>query len=266
MIRTLKIVCILLLIHPVRSAPFIQEIGASGVVNWTEFLIRTKGEGNVNLSLPQEVRRKSALDAARKDALVEVLQSLNQIDFDSDLTVGELLASHDSLHIAAMNTVSENLRIVDRVYLPDGSIELEVELSILGSLMSLLLPEAGDGHPLGTKLHQETFTGVVIDARGLNLNPSLLPRVLNEDGVEIYGRSFIAHTTAIEIGVCGWVKDSLNLKDKRLGDSPFIIKAKDITGENLTDMVISNKDAEMLHGSPKSLAILEACKLSVLLN
>lgn len=266
MFRRLIVIGLLLLVSSVQSGHFVQTVGDLGIVDWTQYLIRTRGRGTENSALPPEVRRESALDAAKKDALVRVLQLLNQLKFNSDLNVGALLAPDDSLHVKVMDTVSENLRIVDRVYLSDGSIELEVECSLLGALMSLLLPEVGGERFFVENVPQRTFTGVVIDARGLKLSPSLLPRVLNEDGAEVYGKGFVERRHAIEIGVCGWVKDSLDAKDERVGNSPFVLKAKDVSGDNLTDLTISNEDAEILHASLKSSAVLKGCKLSVLLN
>ncbi len=266
MIAKLIVIGFFLLAHSVQSAHLVQKVGELGVVNWTDFLIRTRGKGSENPSLPSDVRKESALDAAERDALVKALQLLNGIRLTSDLDVGEFLISNDSLHVEVMETASKNLRILDRVYFSDGSVELEAELPLLGPLMSLLLPEVGNGHALGTELRQNNFTGVVIDARGLELNPCLLPRVLNEDGTETYGKGLIAREHAIRIGVCGWVKDSLDVNDGRVGNSPVIMKAKNVVGDNLTDLVISNEDAEILHASPKSLAILRTCRLSILLN
>lgn len=266
MVRRFIIVGFLLVYHSVQSAHFVEKVGDLGLVDWTDFLIHTRGRGNENPSLPLEVRKESALDAAKKDALVKLLQLVNKINFDSELSVGELLASNDSLHVEVMSTVSENLRIVDRVYLSDGSVELEVELPLLGPVMSLLLPEVGGVQWTAGKVPQKTFTGVVIDARGLPLKPSLLPRVLNEDRAEVYGKSTISREPATRIGVCGWIKDSLDVKDTRVGNSPLILKAQSVSGDNSTDLIISNEDAIILHASPKSPAILKACRLSIILN
>ena len=170
------------------------------------------------------------------------------------------------LHLSVMKMVSENSRIAERVYLSDGSIELGVELSLLGDLMDLLLPEVGGAsYPDLGDVSQKPLTGVVIDARGLNLNPSLLPRVLSEDGTELYGKEFVGRENAIRIGVCGWM-DSLDVKSERVGDSPLILRAKDVSGQNLTDLVISNEDAEILRASPAHSTALKQCKLSVFFN
>lgn len=264
MILRFVIIVFFIFVYPLQSAPLTQKVANLGVVDWTDFLIHTRGRGSENPSLPEEVRRESTLDAAKKDALVKVLEILNQINFDYEHSVGELLVSNDSLHLQVMDTVSRNLRIVDKIYLSDGSIELEVEFSLLGPLMSLLLPRVGGAQWEAGNVPQKTFTGVIIDARGLPLKPSLLPRILNEDGVEVYGKSFISRESATRIGVCGWIKDSLDVRDTRVGDSPLILKAQSVSGKNSTDLVISNGDASVLHSFPKSLAILRACKLTIL--
>jgi len=265
MFRSSIVFGLLVLLGPVHSGPLVQQIGDFGIVDWTHFLIRTAGTGTENPALPPGVRSESALDAAKKDALVKVLQVLTQMKFNSDLSVGTLLAADDSLHLRVMDVVSENLRIVEKVYLSDGSIELDVELSLLGTLMDLLLPDVGGVVYPVSDVSQKALTGVVIDARGLNLNPSLLPRVLSEDGTEVYGKGFVEREHAIRIGVCGWM-DSLDVTSERVGNSPLILRAKDVSGQHLTDLVISNEDARILRISPTSSTILKQCKFSVFFN
>ena len=193
MIFRLIIVFLLLMgVSSPESTPLIQRIGDAGTVDWSNFMITSRGRASENPSLPLEVRRESALHAAERDALVRMMDLMNQIFLDAESLVGDVVTANDSVHLALMDTVSRYLRTVDRVYLSDGSTELDVELPLLGPVMGLLLPIMDGEQLLGGAPHATVFTGVVIDARGLELNPCLVPRLLNEDGVEVYGRSFVA--------------------------------------------------------------------------
>ena len=51
------------------------------------------------------------------------------------------------------------------------------------------------------------YTGLLVDARGLDLQPSMAPRLFGADGREVYSPSFVARDYAATIGVVGYDKD-----------------------------------------------------------
>jgi hypothetical protein len=131
--------------------------------------------------------------------------------------------------------------------------------------MDHLLPKAwAENSHFMENVPQKEFTGVIVDARGLSLSPSLLPRVLDQAGREVYGTGFAAREPAVRIGLCAWVKDSLDVQNERVGDTPLILKAQRASGENSADLVVSDEDGGILHALPKSRAVLRSCKLTVL--
>jgi hypothetical protein len=267
MIRKLTLAILLFVAHSISTGPLVQNVPDLGVVDWSNFLLKTKGIGRLNPSLPVEVRREGALDAATKDASVKALQLLSQLNHSSPATVGEFLASNDSLHVLITDAISENLKVVSEVYLSDGSIELDCELPLLGPLMALLLPKAwAENSYFMANVPQKEFTGVVIDARGLKLNPSVLPRVLDQAGTEVYGTGFAERESAVRTGLCAWVKDSLDVQHERVGDAPLMLKAAGVSGKDSTDLVVSDRDGGILHALPESRAVLRSCKLIILLN
>jgi hypothetical protein len=249
-----------------EGGDLVEGFGESGGVNWTAFVVHARGRGNVNPSLPASVREKSAFDAAMKDAVVSTLQILNGLRVDSDLTVAEYLVSNDSLHIEATEIVSRHVSVVDRAYLSDGSVELNVEFSLLPSFLELFLP--GEAGELKTESAgaEKRITGFVLDARGLEVNPSLLPRVVDEEGIPVYAASFVARKEALKNGVCGWAIDSIDTGDARIGEHPSVLKPTGVAGSNGTDLVVSREDAHVLHSSREGVAALRKCKLTILLD
>ena len=94
----------------------------------------------------------------------------------------------------------------------------------------------------------QTYSSLVIDARDIKLTRSMSPKILNEMGLEIYGTILKEADIekVMEIGVVGYV-DSLDTAKKhlssRLGNNPFIIKAKGAIGNTASNVVITNADA-----------------------
>lgn len=245
----------------------VETFGESGTVDWTRFVVHARGRGNLNPSLPAEVREESALDAAMKDAVVRTLQILNQVKVNSDLTVAEYLASDDSLHVEVTEAVSRHVSVVEKAYLSDGSVELDVEFPLLPSFLGLFFPgEAAAELRGGPEESEKKVTGFVLDARGLDFGPSLLPRVVDAEGVPVYSASFVEKKEALKAGICGWSSDSLGTGDARIGEHPLVLKGLRVAGRNKTDLVVSKEDARALHSSREGVAALKKCRLTILLD
>ncbi len=91
------------------------------------------------------------------------------------------------------------------------------------------------------------YTGLIIDGRGLGLQPAMNPRILAEDGREIYSIWLkVNRNYAIKMGLVGYGKSVEQAKQDaadRLGENPLIIKAKQVKGTSNTDVVVSDLDA-----------------------
>ena len=113
----------------------------------------------------------------------------------------------------------------------------------------------------------QTFTGLIIDARGLGVKPAMAPKVLNEDGKEVYGSAWINRDWAVREGMAGYLKDPLQAQQNpRVTDKPLLVKAIKASGDARVDLVISNADAAMLHGASQNMSFLEKCKVIILVD
>ena len=82
-------------------------------------------------------------------------------------------------------------------------------------------------------------TGLVIDARGLGLRPALLPRIVDQQGQEVYVGQVVTRTNAVEQGVAGYAKDvNAAANNFRVTDNPAVIKGLNAAGTARTDIVI----------------------------
>jgi hypothetical protein len=115
----------------------------------------------------------------------------------------------------------------------------------------------------GQKAKKEAvFSGLIIDCRGLGIKPALSPKVLDEDGREIYGSAFISKDWATKYGVVGYSKDVAEAaKLDRVGKTPGQIKAAKAAGQNSTDIVISNTDASDVRSASANLKFLSECRV-----
>ena len=141
-------------------------------------------------------------------------------------------------------------------------------MSLDGPFMEALLPQStGGGQPLTSAVRGVAYTGLIVDATGLGARPALAPRILNEDGNEVYGSSYISREWAIKYGMIGYEKEmSAALANDRITDRPLVAKGMQVTGANHADIVISNQDAEILHSMKDNLSFLEKCRVIIILD
>ena len=91
------------------------------------------------------------------------------------------------------------------------------------------------------------YTGLLIDVRGLGLQPSVAPRVLSTEGHVIHGAATVDRSLATDYGVAGYDDDiDRAYKSERLGGeeaNPFVVKATGTAGLYSGDAILDNFDA-----------------------
>lgn len=303
MLRTQPYVAILFLfLFPLAifSQGYYQQLGSAGAVDWTKQVIRATGIGapNVNLPLPQQ--RAGALRAAQMDALRKLLEVVKGINLNAETVVENAIVTSDVIQ-SSVEGVIRGYRIVNTRYMSSGDVEIDVEVPLTGILMDVLLPPvqafgggtwvgakvpvcplcgqpwpSGKPVPPGVTLSTEDWigeeesgvvSGLIIDARGLGVRPAMAPKILDENGNEIYGSKFVSREYAVDVGMVGYEKDiDRAQKNERVANTPMIVKAIQASGPNKTDVVITNADAQKIHNSAKHMNFLQQCKVMFVLD
>jgi len=280
-------------LQPCSASGLIQEVENAGIVDWARLVIRCTGVGISNPDTAGTPKHLQVIRSAREDAFGKIIKILRSIAITSDLSAGEFLDEQESLG-NRIRALVENFREKSVHYMSDGSVEIEVELSLRGGLMDFLLPPSGSGRripdgllcplcgqpwpqdkevPQDLKLNvtgedlSEPFTGLVIDARGQGLRPALAPRVLNESGKIVYGVSFTRRPRALVAGVASYEGDlDLASKKNRVAEKPLIVQCKKAVGPDRTDIIISSEAAAILHSMPKHLKFLADCRVIIVVE
>jgi hypothetical protein len=91
------------------------------------------------------------------------------------------------------------------------------------------------------------YTGLIIDARKLGLRPALVPKVLNQQGELVYSSQSLEQKELVKMGLVGYAKDvDAAAKNQRVTADPVVIPALEASGEKKTDVIISNRDAQVV--------------------
>ena len=91
------------------------------------------------------------------------------------------------------------------------------------------------------------YTGLIIDARKMGLRPALVPKILNEKGELVYSSQSLGQQDIVRMGLVGYAKDvNAAARNQRVTADPVVINGLNATGEKKTDVVISNRDAQLV--------------------
>lgn len=222
----------------------VQKIG-HGEINWSTKTVKATGSGAANLKDgPVAVARLNAERAAKLDALRNILETLKGVQVNGKRTVGDMMSNGTVK--AKIEGIARGYRVVDTRYYSDGSVDVVVEMPINDDLTSALKVEPKRKKKVNTA-GATTITGLIINAKGLDVTPSIAPRIVDEKGKEVYGAAMIAGNDTQEGGIANYVNDVEKAKSNKLvGKSPLVVKALRLAKKAKTDLVISNADADKL--------------------
>lgn len=245
------------------------SVGSSGKIDWTTGVITAVGIGAppANPANPAQARAM-AERAAQVVAYRNLLESVKGVRVDSQTTVENFMVSSDVIRTQVSGFV-QGAMIMDKKYMSDGSVEVTIGMKLTGALADQLLPKTAPAAPaaIAPGASGQAFTGLIVDARGLGARPAMAPKVLNEEGKEVYGSAWINRDWAVREGMVGYLKDPVQAQQNpRVTDKPLLVKAIKTTGDARVDMVISNADAAMLQGAAQNLSFLEKCRVIILVD
>lgn len=79
------------------------------------------------------------------------------------------------------------------------------------------------------------YTGLVVDCRGLELQPVMSPVIMNSNGTKIYGHKNLDIDKVIAMGMADYVDNTENTD--RAGDKPLVVKAVSLQNFNSNPVV-----------------------------
>lgn len=82
---------------------------------------------------------------------------------------------------------------------------------------------------------QGDYTGLVVDCRGLDLQPVMSPTIENVNGTKIYGHKNLDIDKVISLGMADYAVDNEGLA--RAGDNPIVVKAVAVKNFNSNPVV-----------------------------
>ena len=255
------------------------ESAGGGTINWSKGVILAKGIGappEQYYGKPQA--RPMALRAAKLDAMRNLLEVTKGVQIDSQTVVSDFMISSDVI-AARVDGMVKGAQIVKQEYLSDGTVEITMQMSLNGEFSQVVLPqttmqtpqaseqsaaEPVVGAPKGDSM---IYTGLVVDARGIEVRPAMAPKILDETGKEVYGSAYVSREFAVQQGMSGYARDlTAAQSNPRVTHNPLTVKGLRTEGTGHSDIVVSNGDASHLQSASENLSFLKKCRVMIVVD
>lgn len=268
------------------NAGTIVQVLDTGQIVWCKGIVQargvaapdnTHGDGDKDSDSPLET-----LAAARRIAEANLLETVGAVRIDSRTWVKDRMVQ-DKAFRSGVNALVRNASLTHQEYLSDGTVEVELEMSLTGGFAQFVLPEEirqvdsvttvtnakpedNEQSTQAQKVENEPYTGLILDATGIDAQPALVPVVVDELGDVVYGPAFVSREFSVSRGMCAFSATLEAARNKRrVGPRPLVIKVLRTALTGATDLVISTADAARLRSSVDHLNFLKACRVSIVM-
>lgn len=284
-----------------QQSNLVEKVGA-GYIDWVEGKIKMRGQGAPPSSSENIAQARLMAElAAKRVAMANFLEVIKGVRIDSEITISDL--GVENKIVSRVEGYVKNFAVAKVGYLSDTSVYVDIVFDLYGQnglssavfstdeevgesaivyrlkeeiekLKTLILGlekrvENLELRPQGKASLSEkkeitSYTGLIIDATGVELKPAMSPKIIVEDGKEIYTRENANQEYAIKIGLVGYAKSIEDAKNlKRVGEAPLIVKAIETSGSYKTNPVISKQDAKKISQNKD---IFNNCAVVVVVN
>lgn len=247
--------------------PVVRTLSSGqGWVNWERLVAKGVGHGVLPGDVENEIEaERIARSAAFMDACRNLLSVLNGICVNGETNVKDLVARSDDLR-RAMDGFVRDARVVCKRQLPDRSYEviLQVPITGKGGLISLLESPILEGNTTEARIGEGKYSGLIVDATELAVEPALCPTVLDASGSDVYGCQKVTPSLAVEFGVAAYVSSvGRALKSSRVGRNPLVVKALKSGPRFPTDIILSEEDATRVREADSRSGFLSRCHVVI---
>lgn len=274
---------------------YVQPVGDGGTIAWGSGEVavvrplggdagdRTGGEGGADIGGETS---PFALRLAATQARKRLIDMIMAVRIDARGTVSAYLADEEDA-AARVRGIVQNSPL-ERPTLSGEAGDIRVFEHLRGKLAEVILPttiqfQSGIAPRMSVSMEQNMafadrvpeeagagtagYTGVIVDARGLQVTPALAPVIYGQDGLGAYGPFLVSRANAIDKGVAAYAvtDDPASLRE-RVGDRPLVVRALSTFGSWRTDLVISSPMARLVRAMMHVGDAVDNCRVAIVLD
>ena len=262
------------------------EILGTGCIDWAAGVFQSRGVGPAPGKKGKgfEAEREKSFNESKTKALNNMVALVMATRIDAHSSVRDIASKNDRVMAEVENLINES-KVCKQEYLSDGTVEITLQMKMFGGFAQLILPQEikqietiktvsggkevlpGSDTVSPPEIVAEKFSGLVVDARGTQALPALVPVILDEKGKEVYGPAFVSREFAVQQGLGRYMTDTESaLKSPIAGGNPLLVKGLRAEGNDRSRIVISNADASRLLSMSENLSFLKKCNVVIVLE
>jgi len=234
----------LLAAEPAKSdPPKTDPAKREGAVDWQGQVVKATGSGAPDMrSLSPAQARLGAEKAAQLDAFRNLIAQAKGIHISSDKTVGEAMAKDEVK--GRVEGVVKGFKVVKKRYYSDQGVEMDVEVPLSGIAQAVLDASGPPAEAVAAKATEGRYSGLLVDARGLGVQPVLAPRLIDASGRVLYSAESMGADARKDAVPARYFKTlDQATHAPALGGTPLLVKAQKAQG---SDLVLADAEARAL--------------------
>lgn len=256
---------------PVES----EERYGQSSINWSAGYIEAMGLGASPDSAAAKIQnRPIALRAAKDMASRNLAEIVRMAQVDSATKLGTLMQQSSAVN-AQVGALVQGAIVADQQFMPDGTVEIKLRIALYRELGQAIFPlivtakkEAmPPAPPAAAGAAPAAFTGIVVDARGTGARPAIFPRILDEDGKEIYAATMVDGEAFTQFGMSGYTREiMIGPSHPRVAPNVLIVKALRASGSGKADVVVNKEDAQKINAASQNAGLFQQCKVMIVVD
>ncbi len=257
-------------------ADYISSVKNSQI-NWTKGYIVSRVKSSIHIerkgypvdpmmgdNISINKARLNSYGRAREEAIENLMSAIKTMQIDSDNRMSDIISSERFTQMRLAEAVMQSIRLKEfpADYYSTGC-EAKIKFGDIIASLPYAFP-ANDFPSRDDIILPTDYSGLVIDSRGLALEPMLFPSIYNENGLEIYGRIFIDNKYAYKKGIASYCYNEKEaMANSKSGKNPyFAIALRNLNG----CPVLSDWDTRRILGSRITVNNLKKCNVIIILD
>lgn len=210
---------------------------AGATIDWTHMVLTMSEQSQPAPGSHSELQVVE--QQARQRLGPRMLEAAGRVRLDHETTVRDLIDTHTPLG-EHLGQESSSWHVAEARYHSSGRVEIDAQLDLATWLRPAAYAGAASGDP--PRGERSSYTGIVVDARGLPAEGALAPRLLSSNGQVLYALDQVHESIARKRTAVQYVSDPADpLAYRRAGDTPLLLEAVRVSSN--VDLVLSVDDS-----------------------